>query len=157
MGRLEALGKDVVGGVLMIVIGAAVTWQARHYPLGTMSRMGPGFFPTALGVILVLLGVALVATGALARRTAGAATAKPLPPEWKAWCLISASIVAFIVLARYGGLVPATFAITFISAFADRDNSWKSAGVLALAMCAIAWIVFCWALQLQLPLFQWGG
>ncbi|MBS0321173.1 MAG: tripartite tricarboxylate transporter TctB family protein [Proteobacteria bacterium] len=157
MGRLEALGKDVVGGILMIAIGIWVTIQSHQYPAGTMSRMGPGFFPTALGVIMILLGIAITAVGVLARRTKPAVAEKQLPPEWKAWTLISLSIVAFIVFARYGGLIPATFAITFISAFADRDNTWKSALVLALGMCAIAWIVFWWALQLQLPLFQWGA
>ena len=45
----------------------------------------------------------------------------------------------------------------FISALGDRDNTLREALLLALAMMAIAVVVFWWALSLQLPLFQWGG
>jgi hypothetical protein len=153
--RLDQLGKDFYGGALMATIGLAVIWQSRHYAAGTLSRMGPGFFPISLGAILTLIGIAIAVVGIASNRTAGADKAAP-PPEWKAWFLISASIVAFIVLAKYGGLLPATFAIVFISALADRGNSWRSAVAIAAAMSVIAAVVFWWALQLQLPLFQWG-
>jgi hypothetical protein len=62
-----------------------------------------------------------------------------------------------VLVGKFGGLLPATFAIVFIAALGDRDNSIQSAAVLASAMCAICIVVFWWALQLQLPLFQWGG
>ena len=63
----------------------------------------------------------------------------------------------FLLLGEYGGLLPATFAIVFISALVDRDNTLREAFLLALAMMVIAVVVFWWALSLQLPLFQWGG
>jgi hypothetical protein len=152
---LEQFGKDFYGGLLMAVIGLAVIWQSRNYATGTLSRMGPGFFPVSLGVLLTLIGLAIAVVGVLSQRVK--ADPKPaLPPEWRAWFLIALSIVAFIVFAKYGGLLPATFAIVFISALADRNNTWKSALLLALAMSAISAVVFWWALQLQLPLFQWG-
>ena len=64
--------------------------------------------------------------------------------------------VAFIVLGKYGGLLPATFAITFISALGDRQNTIVKALILSLAMVAIALVVFWWALQMQFPLIRWG-
>ena len=80
-----------------------------------------------------------------------------LRPEWRSWFLICLSIATFIVLARYIGLAIATFAIVFISAMADRTNTWRSASALALAMVVFGIVVFWWALQIQLPLFKWGA
>jgi high-affinity Fe2+/Pb2+ permease len=64
--------------------------------------------------------------------------------------------VAFIVLGEYGGLVPATFAIVFISALGDRNNSLKQAFWLSAGMVVIAVVIFWWALQMQFDLFRWG-
>ncbi|MEJ0045599.1 MAG: hypothetical protein WDN04_05275 [Rhodospirillales bacterium] len=47
-----------------------------------------------------------------------------LAPEWRGWICIVASVLAFVVLGKYGGLLPATFAIVFIAALGDRDNVW---------------------------------
>jgi hypothetical protein len=115
--------------------------------------MGPGFFPVALGVLLSLIGVAIMIG---ARNAVDQGGKERLPAEWRGWICISLSIVAFVVLGRYGGLLPATFAVVFISALGDRQNTFKSAALLALAMCAVCAVVFWWALQVQFPLFQWG-
>jgi Tripartite tricarboxylate transporter TctB family len=145
--------RDYVGGALMILIGGAAALQGRNYPVGTLSRMGPGFFPVALGIILVCAGIAIIATAKLAAREG---SEKDLPPEWRGWFCIGVSIIAFVVLGKYGGLLPATFAIVFISALGDRENTIKSALILSLSIVAVAVIVFWWALQVQFPLFSWG-
>ena len=145
--------RDYYGGALMFLIGLGAILQGRTYSMGTLSRMGPGFFPVSLGVILALAGAAIALSARFAEREA---EEKALPPEWRGWFCISLSIVAFVVLGKYGGLVPATFAIVFISALGDRQNTIKSALVLAVAIVAICLIVFWWALQMQFPLFGWG-
>jgi hypothetical protein len=147
--------RDYYGGALMLFIGLWAAIQGSRYAVGTLSRMGPGFFPTALGVILACLGIA-IALGA--RRTpSDAPEEKPLPPEWRGWICIIASVVAFIVVAKWGGFVPATFAITFISAMGDRENTVREAAILSLAMVAICVVVFWWALKMPFPLFAWAG
>lgn len=145
--------RDYYGGALMFLIGLGAILQGRTYSMGTLSRMGPGFFPVSLGVILALAGAAIALSARFAEREA---EEKALPPEWRGWFCISLSIVAFVVLGKYGGLVAATFAIVFISALGDRQNTIKSALVLAVAIVAICLIVFWWALQMQFPLFGWG-
>ncbi len=77
-------------------------------------------------------------------------------PDMRGAICIIVGILAFIGLGHYGGLLPATFAITFISALGDRKNTVKQALILSVGMVVIAVVVFWWALQLQLPLFQWG-
>ena len=151
------LQKDVWGGLLMVAIGGGVTWQAAQYRIGTLRAMGPGYFPLALGVILIGAGIVITANACLAYRSMAEARADTprRAPQWKAWGLISFSIVAFVVAAEYLGLVPAAFAVVFIAAIGDHGNSWKASALLALGIVAIAVVVFWWGLQVQLPLFRW--
>jgi Tripartite tricarboxylate transporter TctB family len=153
--NFQAAGwKDWVGGILVLALGLGTMLQSAQYPLGTLRHMGPGFFPMALGVILAACGAVIL----LSRRPAASGNAPAKwAPEWRGWFCICAGIVAFAILGQYGGLVPATFAIVFISAFGDRKNSLLAAGVLAGAMTAICVVVFWWLLQVQFPLFRWGA
>jgi len=145
--------RDYYGGALMLAIGLAAIVQGRQYPIGTLSRMGPGYFPVALGAILAFTGLAIVVSARFASRQV---EEKALPAEWRGWFCIGLSIVAFVVLGKHGGLVPATFAVVFISALADRQNTILAAAVLALATVAICIVVFWWALQMNFALFGWG-
>lgn len=152
-GFINKYNKDYYGGTLMLVLGLGAMFQGMTYQVGTLSHMGPGFFPTALGAILAVIGVIIIAT---AKSSIPEGEDVYLPPEWRGWICIVASIVAFVVLGQYGGLLPATFAVVFISALGDRKNSVKQALVLSVALTAIAVVVFWWALQMQFPLFRWG-
>ena len=143
---------DYYGGALMMLVGLGAAFMGVRYRTGDLRHMGPGFFPVAVGVIVAFMGVLI----ALSARGQAVEEGEALAPEWRGWICIVLGIVAFVVLGRYGGLLPATFAIVFISALGDRDNSIKSAALLALAMCVVCTVVFWWALQLQLPLFTWG-
>ncbi|MDR3473287.1 MAG: tripartite tricarboxylate transporter TctB family protein [Devosia sp.] len=145
--------KDFYGGGLMVLIGLFAAYQGASYKIGTLSRMGPGLLPVALGVLLAAIGCTIAMT---ARASDPEAPDRKRRPEWRGWFCISAGVVAFIVLGRYGGLVPAAFAIVFISALGDRDNTVLGAFILAGALVIVAVVVFWWGLQLQLPLFQWG-
>jgi hypothetical protein len=137
----------------MAVLGLGVCVQSLGYERGTLGRMGPGFFPLALGIILTLTGVAIVA---VAKPIIADGDGQVARPEWRGWICISLGILAFIVLGTHGGFVPATFAVVFISALGDRRNSLKSATILSLATVVVAVVVFSWGLKLQFPLFRWG-
>jgi hypothetical protein len=152
-GRLQRYHNDYYAGALMLVIGLGAMYEGLRYKIGTLSKMGPGFFPVAIGAVLALLGV-MIALGA--RAAAPAAQDKQLPPEWRGWFCIVAGLVAFIAFGKYGGLLPATFAVVFISALGDRENSLRDALLLALGVCVVAVVVFWWALKMQFPLFAWG-
>jgi hypothetical protein len=146
-------GRDYLGGVLMIALGMAAALQGASYRIGTLSRRGPGYYPVALGVILALAGLVIAITARFERDVVDERARRP---EWRGWFCICAGIVAFVVLGKYGGLIPATFAIVFVSALADRDNRLGAAALLAVACVVVAVVVFRFALQLQFPLFQWG-
>ncbi len=143
--------RDYYAGGLMILLGLGAILKGSSYDIGSLREMGPGFFPVAVGVIMALAGLGIAFT-----TVAVAARDEKPRAEWRGWICILLGILAFIVLGNHGGLVPATFATVFIAALGDRKNSLRDALLLALAMCAVAVVIFWWALQVQLPLFQWS-
>lgn len=153
--------KDYYGGALMTLVGLAAVFAGMRYHTGTLSHMGPGFFPVSVGALLAFVGV-LIAFSARndepqdAKPAAGHGHAQGAPDLRGTVCIVL-GVLAFLLLGKYGGMIPATFAIVFISALGDRTNTIKQALVLAIAMCVVAAVVFRWALELQLPLFTWGA
>lgn len=151
--RLGRVNKDRQGGGLILLLGLIVTHEGISYKVGTLSSMGPGFFPTALGVILVITGTLIALLGSsepAQHETPQSGT------DWRGWSCILLGIASFVVLGQYGGLVPATFMLVFISALGDRNNTPAGAFIVASTLVVVCVGVFWWALQLQMPLFQWG-
>jgi len=153
----ERITRDHVGGALMAAVGVAVAVAANGYRIGSLRAMGSGFFPLVLGVLLALVGIAIVATTPLRppapRETAPATTHGSV--DLRAWLCILGSVLAFVVLGRHGGLVPASFVSVFIAAMGDRENTARDAAWLAVAMTVFGVIVFHYGLHVLLPLFAW--
>lgn len=140
---------------LLFTLGLGVALQSNSYSIGSMARMGPGFFPLMLGMLLMFLGlVCLFSSGLSANENEDEEDIGP--PEWRGWSCIVGGVIAFIVLGNYGGLVPATFALVFISALGDRNNTWRSALALSVFVTIIGVLIFSWGLELQFPMFRWG-
>lgn len=152
--NVRNFSKDMIGGILIGLMGGAITTHSTTLRIGSLSQMGPGFFPFSLGIVLMLVGAAIAIKSIAAGVSIGG---ERRTFEWKAWLLICISIVSFIVLAKYVGLIAATFSIVFISAFADRENSWRSALGLAVVMVILSVLVFWWALKIPMPLFKFWG
>jgi hypothetical protein len=156
---MNKLTKDHVGGGLLLVVGIAVVVAGVGYGVGTLRSMGSGFFPVVLGVLLALIGTALLFS---AGRASGAADEPPAEMahlagpvvQWRGWLCILGASLAFVVLGEHGGLVPASFASVFIAAMGDRGNSVRAAAALAALLTAAGVVVFHYGLQL-LPLFAW--
>jgi hypothetical protein len=158
--RASKFKKDYYGGALLVVIGLAAVYAGIGYRVGELAHMGPGFFPVALGGLLALTGLLIAVSARGDKPASEEAASHGHPggmPDLRGCICIILGILAFLLLGEYGGLLPATFAIVFISALGDRDNTLTEAVLLSLAMSFIAVVVFWWALKLQLPLFQWGG
>jgi hypothetical protein len=156
MKRLH-MKKDYYGGALMVLTGLATVVASTNYHIGELARMGPGYFPCAVGVLMAVTGIliAISAEDGEGESTVAVGHAHGMPDMRGAICIIVATL-AFLFLGEYTGLLPATFAIVFISALGDRMNTIKQAIILSLGMCAIAIVVFWWLLQLQIPLLKWG-
>jgi hypothetical protein len=111
--------------------------------------MGPGYFPTMLGGILVLFGVYIFARGIWI----GAPVRERW--AWKPLALITLAIVLFGFLMERFGLVPALVAVFFVSALAGHEFCVGETLLLTLVMGAFAVGVFFYGLKLPYPLFGW--
>lgn len=151
-----SLQNRIASAALLGIISAVAIVKAWALPLGTLTQMGPGFFPLLLGVLLAVLAVVILVTpiddeGAPDMEGGTLALATNI----RAWALIIGAVVAFMVLGKTGGLVPATFASIFIAALADRGNSLRTALALACGMTLLGVVIFHYLLAIQFPLFRW--
>lgn len=149
--------KDFYAGVLFAVVGSAFAWGALDYQVGSSARMGPGYFPLILGVLLALLG------GVMMLR-AGVQTDKQDaigPWAWKPLVAIIAANLLFGValggLPRLNlpalGLVAGIYLLTFVACLGGDRFKLKEATLLATALAALSYLAFVLLLKLQLPVW----
>ncbi len=134
-----------------MLLGAGAAVVGSRYQVGSLTRMGPGFFPTALGILLAFMGVLIAGTASYASPSDAPDTTTR--PDWRGWLCIVSGAGLFIALAAHAGLVPATLACVFIAALGDRGNSWKNALLLAIGVTIFGTLLFSYVLQIQIPIF----
>jgi uncharacterized membrane protein YhaH (DUF805 family) len=144
--------RDFYAGGLMVLIGLGVALKGLSYRTGTLMHMGPGFLPTALGVLLAVLGIAIAIT---AQQEHDGVV--PTKPQWWGWFCILAGPILFIALGHNFGMIPATFACVFVSALGDRTASWQGSLVLAMVVTAIGVGLFTYLLHIPMPILTIKG
>src|SRR5690606_35458274 len=82
---------------------------------------------------------------------------RPSWEDYRAWLLTIGSVVLFKALGKYTGLVLATCALVFVSAFADRNNNIRTALYSAVLVTLLAVVVFYYGLNMPFPLFTLGS
>ena len=145
--------RDLYAGALVALIGAFAIFQGRTYNIGSLGKMGPGFFPVMIGAVLIAVGL-LISAGVEKNEGAGDDEALLKKPDWRGMACIVCSVVAFVVLAAFGGLIPAAFTSIFIAAMGDRTSSAKGALMLAAVVTLCGVLLFHFVLQVQMPLFM---
>jgi hypothetical protein len=154
IGRNLVRKRDFYAGGLLVLFGLVAALKGPGYRTGTLMHMGPGFMPTALGVILILLGI-VVAGGAINVPPGEDEDIMPEHREWWGWACILAGPLMFIIFGRFG-FIPATFACVFVSGLGDRTATWKSCLVLATVVTVFGVAVFSYLLQIPMPLLRWS-
>lgn len=138
--------KDFWSGLMLIGAGAAALIIGLEYRLGSALRMGPGYFPSVLGGILILLGFLVLAKGLK--------SGDRIEGRWslRALILLPMSLVLFGLLMENAGFVPALLVLIVGSGAAGEDFKVGETLILAivLTLCAVA--VFVWGLGLPFPL-----
>jgi uncharacterized membrane protein len=112
--------------------------------------MGPGYFPTVLGGVLVILGLVIGLRGL--RR------GEKIQGGWsvRALIVLPLSVVAFGVLMERTGFIPAMAALVFLSAAAGREFRAAEVLLLSLFLTALTVAMFVWGLGLPYPLVKTG-
>jgi len=156
----ELIGKrDFYAGGLMILLGLGIALKGTSYRAGTLMHMGPGFLPTTLGIILVLIGIAIAVAGLSPSAYEQDEDQRLLPehPQWWAWLCILLSPIFFIFFGRYFGMIPGTFACVFIAALGDKTATWTGTIVLSTVVTTFGVGLFSYFLQVPMPILAWWG
>ena len=127
--------RELAGAGLFIAIGAMALVVGRSYPLGTVTRMGAGFFPIALGLLLVGVGVVLAITGRLA-------PPEPMGFRWKPFLMIPGGILIWALLVDRLGFFAATVPMVICCALVEQATTWKSMALLCLFLCLGGYLLF---------------
>jgi hypothetical protein len=143
--------KDFFAGLIFVAFGLGAIIIGSNYSLGSAARMGPGYFPRILGILLLLLGAAL---SLRALKIKG----DPLPQwYWRPILIVLGSVVAFGMLVTHLGLVFSTIGLIFVSSAASREFRPKEALISGVLLAALAVGVFIFGLNLQLPIWPWSN
>jgi hypothetical protein len=134
---------------MFVILGLFFAGFGAQHPIGTADRMGPGYFPTALGIIVIALGVVL-SLRSLSGRTKSEKISRF---DWKVLLLVLGSIVLFGVALRPLGLVLAVFLLVAASSYASHQFSWRGAVANAVVLILMCVAIFDWALSLHIQIW----
>ena len=142
---------DLFAGLFFILVGVGFLAASQSYGLGSPARMGPGYFPSAVAGVLVLLGVAIVVQGLSTREEASEGSAVAF--SWTAAILILGSVVLFALALAYAGAVVAiVVTVMAASAAVGRAFHWQTI-LLGMGLAVFSVLLFVVLLGLPLPLW----
>lgn len=152
--------KDFVSGLMFMAVGGAFAWGAVDYEIGEAARMGPGYFPFMLGLILVALG-ALVTFNSLkpgppGGDKIGAVAWRPLVFILGANLLFGALLVGIPSLGiPQFGLIVAIFGLVIMAGYAREGCKLKESLILSVILSIGSYVAFVKLLSLQFPVLPW--
>lgn len=150
--------KDFFSGLMFMGVGVAFAWGASTYTIGSGARMGPGYFPLALGALLAVLGGIITFKALVVETVDGEKIGKI---AWKPlFFIILANLVFGSMIGGLPsvglqplGLVCGIYALTFIASLAGDEFKFKEVIVLATVLAVFSYLAFIVLLKLQFPVW----
>jgi hypothetical protein len=136
--------RDLVGGVLVAIVGLCFLAGALEMRIGSAMQMGPGYFPMLVGGLVSALGLAIVIVSFTRSGRLGEV-------HWRPMLAVLASITGFALVLGQFGLIPAVFVGVGLAALGDRTARPLPTLVLAITAALGCWLAFSVALGLQMP------
>ncbi len=150
--------RDFFSGLMFTSMGIAFAVGANSYTVGTAARMGPGFFPMMLGIILAILGGVITFNSLVIHTEDGEKVGRF---GWRPIIYILGANLAFGVLLgglpSIGlpsmGLMVAIFVLTLIASMAGDEFKLRDVLILAAALAAGSYLAFIMLLKLNMPVW----
>lgn len=150
--------KDFYSGIMFLAVGVAFAWGATNYTIGEGARMGPGYFPLMLGIVLAIIGAFVIFESLVVETEDGEKIGKF---AWKPLFFIIFANVLFGVmiggLPAIGfpsmGLIVGIYVLTFVAALAGEEFKLKEVAILATFLAILSYGAFVWLLSLQFPVW----
>ena len=140
--------KDFWAGIMLVGIGAGAIFFSRNYHFGSALHMGPGFFPTTLGGILIVLGFSIIAVGLRSSETIQGRL------SLRAFIMLPLSLLLFGILMEWAGFIPAIVVLIFVSAAAGKRYRFGQILMLSVVLTTVSAALFIWGLGLPFPLLK---
>lgn len=150
---MDEARKDIIGGALLFVAGIALAVHCYlSYDLGSLRRMGTGFYPMLAGITLAVLGLPILLPPLLRGVKPGRVS---LPPV-RASVFVLLAVSAFALLCSTFGLFPAIAAMVVLASLAGPERpSLRDLAVMTIVLCTLAWLIFGLGLSLGLKMLAW--
>jgi len=150
--------KDFFSGLMFATVGGGFAWGATHYSIGTGARMGPGYFPLLLGIVLAVLGGFIMFYSFVEHTEDGEPVGKF---AWRPITYILGANLVFGVLLgglpSIGlppmGLILAIYALVIIASMAGERFKLRDVLILATILAAGSYLAFIVLLKLQMPVW----
>ena len=139
--------KDILAGAVIIALGLAFALGALAYEIGDPLRMGPGYMPLALGVIVIGLGIGIVIKGFLAGEDEAIGGV-----DWRAIVLLTAALLFFGLTVRGLGVALALLGATLLASLARSRTSLIEVVATSVGLTVLSVVLFVFVLQLRVPL-----
>lgn len=140
---------DTINALLFLLFGGGIFFYSiTQLPIGTAARLGPGAFPAALGLILMIFGLPVLLTSLSSRE-------EPIRVPLRMPIFMLGSVLAFGLLMPLFGALPSIAAMTVISMLAETGRSPRIIAAVAAVLCLIAWLIFSVALGLTFKMYDW--
>lgn len=141
--------KDFLTGAMFILSGGTAMAMSAGLTIGSAAKMGPGYFPFALGALLAVLGAILLLRSLIAGKKAQAWPVLHLKPL----AIVLLSVVLFSQGLRPLGLVASTVGLVVLASTASHEFRWKEAFLNAVVLVVVVLTVFVYFLEFQIPVW----
>jgi hypothetical protein len=143
--------EDFWAGLMFIGFGLTAIVVATDYPMGSAMRMGPGYFPTYLGAIMIALGAIIAFRSTVVKGEGIRAFG------WRGLLFLSLAFLAYgLIIDNFDlGFIPSIAAVVILSTLATREFRLVESLILMAVLALGTTALFIWGLGLPYPLFWW--
>lgn len=139
---------DLWSGVMFAGFGVLFIILSQQYQMGTSAKMGPGYFPTMLGILCTIMGV-LIGIHAFSKSAHHARVAKV---GWRELIVVLFSVGLFAALLPQLGIIVALITLVLVASTASHEYSFRDSCIAAVVLLVMSYFVFVKGLELQFPL-----
>jgi hypothetical protein len=141
--------KDFLTGLMFLFFGAAAMVLSRGLSIGTAAKMGPGYFPFVLGLLLAALGAVLLWRSLLPAKDRESWPSLQLKPL----AIVLLSVFLFSQILKPFGLLLSTALLVVMVSKASHESRWREALANAAVLVVIVLAVFVYFLKFQIPVW----
>ncbi|OZI37739.1 tricarboxylate transporter [Bordetella genomosp. 10] len=141
--------QDFWAGAMFIALGLGFAMKGASYQMGTAARMGPGYFPFWLGIVLALLG-AVVLIGSMMPKATETHVDRF---DWRVVFLVIGSVVLYGLVLKFLGVYISVFLLVVVSSLASHEFNWKIAVANGIFLVVFSYLAFIKGLGLIFPLW----